>query len=584
MGAMTRSGKEWTLAEENTKATQLIGDALGLDPILSRLLVNRGVSTPEEAERFLNPRLDSISSPFDIPSMDLAANRVALAQERGEKVAVYGDFDVDGLTAAATLSRFLLESGIDTQAVASRRQAQTRGLTPEEIDQMKNDGCALVITVDTGSSAVAAAHRAGEVGLDLVITDHHLPSGQRPQALAEVNPHFCEKDAPGRDLSGVGVAFKLAMAARKTMRNDSAPQDQPNLKRLMGLVALGTVADCSPLVGENRTLVRHGLDELSNNGVALPGLEALKQVCRLNGRAVTSRDISFDLAPRLNSASRMNNVQTALDLLTTTDPRLATRLAATLDADNNKRKLIQNQILEEARAMTEKLTERETGAALVLRGEEWNPGVIGIVASRLVDLWNVPVVMVSFSGGMGKGSCRSTPAFDMHSALLQTGDTLDRFGGHKGAAGLYVSEGNFELFKEKFLQVARTAMESTTYGPRLLVDMLLNPDALPEETVRRMTLLEPFGDSMEPPLFMGKGLRLLAPPEFMGDEGRSVRFSVAGVGGPVQAVAFGMGDYFREFDWKNQEVDLAYTPEINRWGSMERLQLRVVDIRRPSGR
>ncbi|MDH5638363.1 MAG: DHH family phosphoesterase, partial [Nitrospinota bacterium] len=245
---MTWSGANWALAPDNAEARESIGEALGLEPLMARLLANRGITTPEEAELFLNPSLDSISSPYEIPSMDKAAQRVALARQRGEKVAVYGDFDVDGLTGGAMLHRFLEESGVNSQVVASRRESESRGLTIDEVDMIKRDGAALVITVDTGSSAVDAARRAGELGLDMLITDHHLPSGQRPQALVEVNPHFCAQGAACRDLSGVGVAFKLAMAARKVMRDDMGAGREPNLKRLMGLVAMGTVADCSPLL------------------------------------------------------------------------------------------------------------------------------------------------------------------------------------------------------------------------------------------------------------------------------------------------------------------------------------------------
>ncbi|MDH5509046.1 MAG: single-stranded-DNA-specific exonuclease RecJ [Nitrospinota bacterium] len=576
---MTWSGKSWTMVPDNADARESIGEALGLEPLICRLLANRGITTPEEAELFLNPSLDSISSPYDIPSMDRAAQRVALARQRGEKVAVYGDFDVDGLTGGAMLHRFLEESGIDSQVVASRRESATRGLTMEEVEKMKRDGAALVITVDTGSSAVDAARRAGELGLDMLITDHHLPSGQRPQALAEVNPHFCAQDAACRDLSGVGVAFKLAMAARKVMRDDMGAGREPNLKRLMGLVAMGTVADCSPLLGENRTMVRHGLDELSSCSWSTPGLKALKNVCRLNGRDVTSRDISFEMAPRLNSASRMNNVETAMELLTTMDAHRAAGLAARLDTDNNRRKRIQSQILAQASQMAQNLPERETRVALVLRGEEWNPGVIGIVASRLVDEWRVPVVMVCFSGGMGKGSCRSIPSFDIYAALMASGDALERFGGHKTAAGLYVQESQFDTFKEAFLHAAEAAMGAKGHGRSLICDMELEPAAVTEETVGRIAMLEPFGDSAEAPLFLARGQMLAAPPELIGEDGRSAKFRISGAGGASQAVAFGMGDYFHGLDWESRKVDIVYTPEINRWGARQRLQLRIVDIK-----
>jgi len=571
---MTWTGKTWALAPDNPPAREAIESGLGLEPMISRLLVNRGVISPDEAGQFLNPSLDSLSSPFDIPSMDKAAERVALAWQRGEKVAVYGDFDAAGLTACALLSRFLEESGIDSHVVASRRESDSRGLTPEEVERMKQTGASLVITVDTGSSAVDAARRAGELGMDMVITDHHTPSGQRPRALAEVNPHFCGQDAPGRDLSGVGVAFKLAMAARKTMRGLRGCAGEPNLKRLMGLVAMGTVADCSPLLGENRTLVRHGLDELSSGSGSPPGLQALRKVCRLDGRNVTSRDIAFEMAPRLNSASRMNNVETAMELLTTTDPRRAAALAAMLDIDNKKRKIIQKQILDEATRMARKLPDKESTVALVLRGEDWNPGVIGIVASRLVDEWHVPVIMVSFSDGIGKGSCRSIPSFDIYAALTKAGGALERFGGHQAAAGLYVLDERFRDFKEAFLQAAGATLEGDGRLPTLICDMELDPAAVTEETVERIGMLEPFGGSAEAPLFLTRGRKLASAPEFIGEDGRSARFTVPGHGAAAEAVAFGMGDFFRGMDWKNSLVDFVYTPEINRWGSM-----RVVDIR-----
>ena len=575
-----QAGKAWDLAEDKPQARAEIEKALGLEPLLSQLLVNRGAATAKEADEMINPKLADISDPFAIPGMDAAAERMALARERKEKVVVYGDFDVDGLTAAAALKKYLKDAGFDASVFVPERNSGSRGLKPAEVDQMKKDGAALIVTVDTGISAVEAADRAAEEGVEMIITDHHIPPENKPRAVALVNPQFLPEGAPGRWLSGAGVAFKLMMATRNKIGKSQA--GQPNLKKHLALVAMGTVADCAPLVGENRILVRHGLDEISSPN-ATPGLAALKSVCRLAGRAVTSRDVAFDLAPRLNSASRMNNARAAMELLITMDAGRATSLASVVDTLNGKRKKIQEEILRQARAMALALTERERSAAIVLGEQGWDPGVIGIVASRLADEFHTPAILVSFDGEEGKGSARSVPYFDMHAALAQASGLLDRFGGHQGAAGLYVKMEKFAAFREAMVAIAGRNRGQAYSPAKIHVDMRFNPHTVTMETVKRLALLEPYGEGFPPPVFLAENMALASPPEFMGEDGRSVRLWLDGRKTPAQMVAFRMAGFFDKFDWRRETLDILFTPEINNWGGSERLQLRAVDIAKGRG-
>jgi len=571
-------GFTWKVAPVDQAAEKTLVSGLGVEPLVARLLVNRGISNTGAAKAYLNPALSGVLDPLSLVSMNEAVERILLALEKREKIVVYGDFDVDGLTATATLWLFLKELDADVDYLVPNRFTDGHGLSTRAVESMKSCGAGLVITVDTGANDVDAVDLANSIGLDVIITDHHRITRPLPDAVAVINPARDDCDYPFKSLAGVGVCFKLCMAIRGGLhRKNGVSRDKlPNLRKYLDLVALGSVADCVSLTGENRIFVHAGLVELSNKSRV--GLKELINVSRINGEQVTSRDLGFELAPRLNSAGRLGGAEPALELMITSRKEKARQIALFLDESNQKRKNLQNEILHQARDMAMEQTDLDNEKAIVLASDRWAPGINGIVASKLVEEFNLPTVLVSFEGENGRGSGRSVPPFDLGAAVASCGSVLEKFGGHRAAAGLAIRKERFDEFRSMFLEHAREALTNVDLARTVLADSEADPGELTLSLVKAMGMLEPFGQDNPQPVFVGRNVRFDPEPYFMGDEKKHVRLKTDGHNEKIDVVGFNMACLFRDHYFHSASFDILYTPEINTWRDRERLQLRLMGV------
>src|SRR2546428_2269441 len=456
----------WDLQPCDDPASERLAAALGIAPIVARLLCQRGLGDPETAQRFLNPSLDHLHDPLLLADMRVAGDRIMAAIERKERIAIHGDYDVDGITSTVILRRALEMLGADVVHFIPERLRGGYGLQPVAIERLHADGIALIISVDCGIRGADAARRARELGVDLIVTDHHEPDAELPPALAVINPKRHDCTYPDKYLAGVGVALKLVQAlCRQTGRDSWLPG-------FVKIAAIGTLADVVPLVGENRVIAKIGLDLLSR-GPHKIGLRSLLDVSGLTGKTIDSYHISFMVAPRVNAAGRMSTPDIATRLLLAVDETMAEEaraLAMQLDGENVRRQEEEADIL--AAAQQSVLTDPDIGARsiLVVAGDGWHRGVIGIVASKLVDAFHRPAIVLSIDGEIAHGSCRSIPHFDLLAALERCAELLVRFGGHRQAAGLIVDAARIKDLRAAINVVADETLGPEDLMPRLRID------------------------------------------------------------------------------------------------------------------
>jgi single-stranded-DNA-specific exonuclease len=557
--------------------TEKLREETGMHPVLGELLARRGFASLESIRAFLAPRLSDLHDPFLLPDMRKAAERLWRAVDGRERMLVHGDYDVDGVTSAAMLVRFFTSVGAHVDHMLPNRLTDGYGLSERAVDEAVGKGASVLLTADCGITDHGPVAQASARGIDTIVTDHHLPQDTLPAALAVVAPSRRDASYPTPHLSGVGVAFKLlqAMAALRPGAGE-APEE------FLDLVALGTVADVVPLTGENRVLVHHGLQRLSSP--TRVGLEALKNVAGFGkGEPVSSGQVAFRLAPRLNAAGRLGTAERAaeraLDLLLAEDADRARELALELDQENQRRRQMDERTLGGAVEEIEAVGVGER-RILVLAGEQteeaWHPGVIGIVASRLVKRYGLPAVLVAFGDGEGKGSGRSIDGFDLSAALTQCAEWLEAFGGHEQAAGLTVRREKFEPFRRALERVAAERITPEMTRERLVVDGIIRLSDCTMDLVEELGRLEPHGEGNERPRFAALGARIVGSPRVVG--GGHLKFTAEQDGSTVNAIAFGMGA--RAADLKPEvPVDLAFSLAEDRWGLGRRPQLRVVGLR-----
>lgn len=566
--------KVWEVAEPAPGRAELACE-LGVSELAAQLLISRGIDTVDAARSFLTPSLEQLSEPFLLPGMTAAVERLLPAARSGERIVVYGDFDVDGMTATVLLTEVLAWLGADVTPFIPHRFDDGYGLSKKALGRIARKGTELVVTVDCGISGVEEAEECARLGMDLIITDHHEPQGDAPRALAVVDPKLRgTPDRAAAELAGVGVAFKLAWAliegAADIDRLD--PLSDHPLARALDLVALGTIADLVPLVGENRVLAVAGLARL--NGRPRPGLAALVEAAGLTPGAVGSQDAAFGLSPRLNAAGRFGKAETALGLLTTDDPAKAADIAKRLTGDNDARKAVEKGIFEEAFAMALATVDPERDRVIVLEHTGWHEGVKGIVASRLVDAFARPAFLFTADGELAKGSGRSIDGLDLHALLMNHRDLYERFGGHAGAAGVTLKRARLSEFKRR-LEADLAAMPAEIFVPRLAVDAEVGLGALEETLLDDLDRLAPFGTANPVPVLAARACGM-AGASRVGD-GTHLRFDLAHDGAKMQAIAFRLGciDAAHVHDG---EVDVAFTVSRDTWRGEERVQLKVVDL------
>ena len=503
--------KKWNILQPMAEVVNRLCTHLDYSPFLASLLANRGIDTPALAGRFLAPSFHQLSDPSAMKDMDTAVRRIHEAILRQERILVFGDYDVDGVTAAVLVTEFLNTAGAKVSFYIPHREAEGYGLKPGHIrDPVISNNINLIITVDCGSSSHEAVRMAVRAGIDVIITDHHTISSPMPEALAVVNPRRSDCPSGAGNLAGVGVAFFLVICLRRYLRDQGfwASRNEPNLKNACDLVALGTVADMVPLTGDNRIFVKSGID-LINSGPR-PGIHSLIEISGSQRSFLNSEDIAFKLAPRLNAAGRMAHAKTAADLLLTRDSQKALKLADTLNELNRKRRSVEQLVLEEIRLRLQNEPEHLHASALVLADAGWPAGILGIVASRLVHQFFRPVILISTQNGTGRGSARSIPEFDLYQGLKACSDSLIGFGGHAAAAGLEVLSERIAEFQSRFIRMADSRLSPEQRVQEMAIDGTLDIQDITPALIDEIESLKPYGTGNPEPVFLAKNIQIVS--------------------------------------------------------------------------
>ena len=565
----------WVLPRDSEADPHSLAAALKLHPLAAQVLINRGHRTEEQANAFLSDRLGDLPDPSLLKDMAKAVERLCRALREKEKITLYGDYDVDGVCSTSLLYLFLRRLGAQVATYIPRRLGEGHGLNSPAIEKIAADGTSLVVTLDCGITSNAEVVQANRLGLDVVIVDHHQVPSSPPPAFAILNPHQPGCGYPTRNLCAAGVAFNLCLALRRGLRAENAFQSskEPNLRSMLDLVALATVADVMPLTGANRILVKHGLEVLS--APERPGIRALKEVSGLPAQApVGAGTVGFRLAPRINAAGRLDDASVGLRLLCSEDLAEARGLAQALDAANRERREIEQQILDQA---LQQAQSRMPGAkGLVLTSERWHPGVIGIVAARVVERFHRPTVMIALKHPVGRGSARSIEGFHLFKALQECSEHLAKFGGHQHAAGLSIAPDRLQAFSEAFDQTAARLLTDEDLVPRCRVDACVSISQLNEDAVRGVEVLSPFGSGNPEPVFATRGLRC-RPRVLSSRDQQSAHLKLAFETAPhLSAIGFGMGN---RVEVAQQPIDLAFQVRLEEWMGVSRVSLRLRDIR-----
>ena len=565
--------KRWILRQPDQAFVNRCCDELKLSALLARVIALRDLTAIEAAKCYLSSSLRSdLPSPFLMADMDAAVDRIVRAIQASESISIWGDYDVDGTTGASVLVSFLREIGVEAIFYVPHRIEEGYGLNIEGLRRLKERGVRLVVMVDSGISNFKEVAAANEIGVDIVIVDHHQPPEQLPPAIAVVNPHRSDCAFPDKGLCAAGLAFYVVIALRARLRDAGwfRASGDPDLRRHLDIVALGTIADMVPLKGVNRTLVKRGLTALGSS--TRPGVIALKQIAGFVPGDVTAGQVGFQLGPRINAAGRMDAAIKVIELLTTESPEVALRIAQELDAHNRERRAMEAEVLQTALEQAGKVIERRR-YSLVLSGEGWHPGVLGIVASRVVERFHRPTIVLGFQGGEGKGSARSIRGFHMVEGLRRCGYLLEKFGGHEYAGGLTIKEENLPSFIEAFDEAARAVLSDEALVPFLEIDAQLNFAEIGHPLMREIDVLKPFGVGNPEPIFISRGIEVCERKDFP----LGARFRFRQAGRFVSGVAFGVKEDFAARP--GAMVDLVYRLSENVWNGNSTVELKLLDSR-----
>ncbi len=562
--------KRWIVREHDADRAASLARVLGVSPILAALLINRGYADERDARVFLSPTYDQLHEPYSMLGMKEAVARLKRALEAREPILIYGDYDVDGTTGTAVLLRALKLLGANAGFHIPHRFTEGYGIQQAGLEKALADGYKLVVSIDCGIRAHEPLYWARDKGLDVIITDHHLPDEKEgaPPAFAVLNPNQVGCKYPDKNLAGVGVAFKLVHALfREYGREAQVPA-------FMKVVAIGTVADVAKLVGENRTIVTIGLKDLAR--VANPGLRALIDVAGCgDGKGMTAYDLGFRIGPRINAAGRMDAAKAVVELFDTRDSNIARHLANHLDARNEERKTVQQQIIDLAVA---EINEPDECYAAVIAGEGWHRGVIGIAASKIAERLNRPCVVLSVDGDMAHGSGRSIEAYHLLDGLTACSELFEKFGGHSHAAGITIRSSRIEEFRKRLNEHAASRLSPEDLEPSVNVDLELAPDTVTFSTARELDALEPFGAGNPRPVFVTKNLRCLSEPAVLKDQHLKLRLA-GPQNRPLEAIWWNCIEIPGQTPELNGSIELAYTLETSPWNGDFRMQLNVLDLR-----
>ena len=563
----------WDVVACDDDAAAALAAALKIPPVVARLLCHRGLGDPEAASRFLAPSLSHLNDPFKLAGMAESVERLLGAIARKERIAIHGDYDVDGVTSTVIMRRALEMLGADVMHFIPERLTDGYGLQPATVERLHAAGAAVIVSVDCGIRGEEAARRARELGMDLIITDHHEPDTTLPPAFAIINPKRSDCSYPDKHLAGVGVALKLVHAlCIKTDREKWLPA-------FVKIAAIGTLADVVPLVGENRVIAKLGL-ELLSRGRHTVGLRSLLEASGLTNKTIDGFHVSFLMAPRINAAGRMSSPDIATRLLLAIDEAQITEaraLAQQLNDENTKRQAEEAEILAQAR----KAVEGDPGVGahnvLVVAGQGWHRGVIGIVASKLVDHFNKPAIVLSVEGDMGHGSCRSIPAFDMLGALERCADLFERFGGHRQAAGLTIPAANVAEFRRRINDWANTVLDPRDLMPRLRIDAMLPLRSIDAGVIEALARLGPYGSANPKPVFSAGPVQLVNSPRTIKE--RHLKMSVRQEGRTFPAIAWRAAERLPMFEQHRDRLELAFSLDTNEFNGDAFVELTLADAR-----
>lgn len=565
--------KLWQVATVDPGLEEQLANELRISPLLARLLVNRGVKDSSSAKLFLRPQLTQLHDPYLLNDMLIAVGKIKQALKGKEKILIYGDYDVDGVTGVALLISALKGWGGRVSYYIPHRIKEGYGLNKMAIEKASREGVSLLITVDCGITALEEVAYARQRGIEVIITDHHQPGESLPRAIAVINPGRRDSSYLFRELAGVGVAFKLIQALET---QSGSLNFSTGIWEHLDLVALGTIADVAPLRGENRILIKYGLQELSRTGK--PGLQALIEMTGIKDKELTPAHVGFILAPRLNAGGRTGEADRGVKLLLAESREEALPLARSLDSENKKRQRLEIQTVKEAISRVGKEVDLESERVIVLADESWHPGVIGIVASRLVEKFYRPAILIALDENHGKGSARSIESFHLFQALRECQELLLSLGGHSLAAGLTIAREEIDHLKGRMNEIAHSQLSDEDLIPKLKIDSHLRLKDISLELIANLDLLGPFGKGNSRPLFTSTEVELLDSPRLIKNNHLKLRVTE---GGPVrEAIGFGMGDKIPEITrGEASGVDLAYSLEVNEWRGTKTIQLHLKDIR-----
>jgi len=561
----------WDIVDEfSLEEVNALAESLRVPKVIAKMLLRRSVRDYDSARRFFKPNLENLYDPFLMKDMDRAVERLRRAVLSEEKILIYGDYDVDGITSVSFLYLILKELGVDVTYYIPDRQAEGYGLSPLGIETARERGTQLIITVDCGITGHTEIDLAQSLGIEVLVCDHHEPGPTLPRAVALLEPKRADCPYPFKELAGVGVTYKLCQGLLLRMGIDLSILDN-----FSELVAIGTAADIVPLMDENRIFVKLGLEKLNESENT--GLNALLEVAGLAGKEISTGHVVFIIAPRINAVGRMGDAERAVRLLTTKDKVEARQIAEVLEQENRHRKNVDEETFRQALEMVQQTFEPSSTRSLVLHQRGWHSGVIGIVASRVVEKFYRPTVLISVENGVGKGSARSIEGFDLHDALKGCEDLLLAYGGHKYAAGLSIREEHISAFKQRFEQIAASRLQGEQLVPRLTIDAEISLSEIDAMFLKLLRFFAPFGPHNMRPVFVSKNLQVGGTPTLVG--ANHLKFKVRQSDQVFDVIGFGMGELHYRVRSGESNLDLADVIEENEWMGRKVIQLRAKDIR-----
>lgn len=573
--------QNWRFAPHDESQIRRLSSEMRISPLLAQVLIARGLSDASAARSFIDAKMNDLLEPCSMPGIEEASERVITALNEKRRITIYGDYDVDGMTATSILLQCITLANGQCDYFIPNRLDDGYGLNSDAVRRLhEEDPNRLVITVDCGITSVQEAALAKELGLELIITDHHQMSDDLPEASCLVHPRLPDSTYEFPHLCGAGVALKLAWAVCQKLGDGqkASPQMREYLKCAVGLAAIGTIADVVPLLNENRILVRYGLSGLAER--APLGLQELMKVAEIKAnQTLDTEDIGFAIAPRLNAAGRLGQARLAVELLTTNSQDRASQLAAYLDELNKNRRTVERRMLKQAKEMVDENEEWHDHATLVLAHQDWHPGVIGIVANRVAEQFEKPTVMIALdaSSRTGQGSARSFAGFDLHAGFSSCSQHLIRYGGHQAAAGLKIEEDNIEDFRIAFSEYAASAPQPSEHDLQVRIDAEVCLNEISKQAVRELDRLGPFGQENPRPQFVATQVILAEPPRTMGEGGRHLSLVLQQHKTKIRAIAFGKGEWASQMEEDGGPFSISFAPSINRFRGFESVQLHLKD-------